>query len=477
MNHKELAFAPALTQAALIRQKEITPLDLVEIYLDRITNIDSQLGSYFHVAGEMAIAEARQKTEWLGGRSIAEIAELANLQPFFGVPIAIKDLNPVLGMPCSYGVGALRQNIGSSDDGVVLRLKQAGFIPLGKTATSELGSFPYSEPPGFPPSRNPWHLDYSSGGSSGGSAAAVAAGLTPLAQGSDAGGSIRGPAFCCGVVGIKPSRGRVSWDPVGEHQGGISTNGPIARNVADAAALLDVMAGYVTGDPYWLPKSPSSFLEATKDQAKDQLPRLKIAYTTTVEPIGRATPELAEAVIATSQQLEAMGHILEPACPDFTGLIKPFTKIWQAGVAAVPMPPQILSPMNQWIASQAGTAGDYLQALAKMQVMARQIVSFFDRYDALVLPVYLHPQIPVNAWADLSFDKTLEKITNWIAPCPPFNAAGLPSIALPTGIKNGLPLGIQIVGKPAAEAMLITLAAQLEAKLETERISFPDLYK
>lgn len=475
MNNKDLAFASALTQAALIRQKEITPLDLVEVYLDRITSIDGQLGSYFYVAGEMAIAEARQKTEFLGGRSIAEIAELANLQPFFGVPIAIKDLNPVLGMPCSYGVGALRQNMATTDDGVVLRLKQAGFIPLGKTATSELGSFPYSEPSGFPPSRNPWHLDYSSGGSSGGSAAAVAAGLTPLAQGSDAGGSIRGPAFCCGVVGIKPSRGRVSWYPVGEHQGGISTNGPIARNVADAAALLDVMAGYVTGDPYWLPKPESSFLEAAKDQAKDQLPRLRIAYTTTVEPIGKATPELAEAVITTSQQLEAMGHILELACPDFTGLIEPFTKIWQAGVAAVPMPPQFLSPMNQWIASQAGTAGDYLQALAKMQIIARQIVSFFDRYDALVLPVYLHPQIPVNAWADLSFDKTLEKITNWIAPCPPFNAAGLPSIALPTGIKNGLPLGIQIIGKPADEATIITLAAQLEAKLETARISFPDL--
>jgi amidase len=477
MNHKNLAFTSALTQASLIQKKDITPLDLVEIYLDRITNIDHQLGSYFYVAGEMAIAAAREKTEFLGTRSTAEIAELANLQPFFGVPIAIKDLNPVLGMPCSYGVGALRQNMATMDDGVVLRLKQAGFIPLGKTATSELGSFPYSEPAGFPPSRNPWHLDYSSGGSSGGSAAAVAAGLASLAQGSDAGGSIRGPAFCCGVVGIKPSRGRVSWYPVGDRQGGISTNGPIARNVADAAALLDVMAGYVTGDPYWLPKSPRSFFEATQEQAKDQLPRLKIAYTTTVELIGSTTPEIAEAVMATSQQLETMGHNLELACPDFTGLVEPFTKIWQAGVASVPMPTQILSPMNQWIASQAGTAGEYLQALAQMQIIARQIVSFFDRYDALVLPVYLHPQIPIHAWAELSPEPTLEKITNWIAPCPPFNAAGLPSIALPTGVVNGLPVGVQIVGKPADEATIITLAAQLEEKLGTQQISFPDLYQ
>ncbi len=456
MNNQDLAFTSALTQANLIRTKEITPLDLVETYLDRITRLDDKLGSYFYVAREMAIAEAKQKTEFLATLSNSDIS---NLPAFFGVPIAIKDLNSVTGMPCSYGVGALKQNIATADEGVVLRIKQAGFIILGKTATPELGSFPYTEAPGFPPSRNPWNLDYSSGGSSGGSAAAVAAGLAPLAQGSDAGGSIRGPAFCCGVVGIKPSRGRVSWDPAGDKQGGISTNGPIARNVGDAAALLDVMAGYVTGDPYWLTEPAISFSAATKQE----LPQLRIAYTTTVEPIGSATPEVAEAVMTTSKHLEAMGHILEPACPNFTGLIDPFTKIWQAGVASAPIPISVLSPMNQWISQQSGTAGEYLQALGAMQAIARGIVGFFDRYDVLILPVYLHPQILVGEWASLDPESTLEKITNWIAPCPPFNAAGLPVIALPTGLgSNGLPLGIQIVGKPAAEATIIALAAQLE---------------
>lgn len=454
MNKQDLAFTPALTQADLIRRKEITPLELVETYLDRIAQLDDKLGSYFYVAREMAIAEAKQKNELLATTATTE------LPPFFGVPIAIKDLNSVAGMPCSYGVGALKQNISTADEGVVSRIKQAGFIILGKTATPELGSFPYSEAPGFPPSRNPWNLDYSSGGSSGGSAAAVAAGLAPLAQGSDAGGSIRGPAFCCGVVGIKPSRGRVSWYPTGEHQGGISTNGPIARNVADAAALLDVMAGYVTGDPYWLPEPPISFYAATKQE----LPQLRIAYTTTVEPIGSATPEVTESVITTCKHLEAMGHILEPACPDFTGLIEPFTKIWQAGVASAPIPSQALSPMNQWISQQSGTAGEYLQALGAIQTIARRIVSFFDRYDVLILPVYLHPQILIGEWAELDPEATLEKITNWIAPCPPFNAAGLPVIALPTSFSStGLPLGIQIVGKPTAEATIIALAAQLEA--------------
>jgi amidase len=442
MNNQDLAFIPALTQADLIRRKEITPLDLVETYLDRIIAIDDRLGSYFYVAREIAIAEAKQKTEFLATLSGADIS---SLPAFFGVPIAIKDLNSVAGMPCSYGVGALRQNIAAADEGIVARIKQAGFIILGKTATPELGSFPYTEAPGFPPSRNPWNLDYSSGGSSGGSAAAVAAGLAPLAQGS---------------VGIKPSRGRVSWYPTGEHQGGISTNGPIARNVGDAAALLDVMAGYTTGDPYWLPDPAISFSAATKQE----LPQLRIAYTTTVEPIGTATPEVAEAVMTTSKHLAAMGHILESACPDFTGLIAPFTKIWQAGVAAAPIPREALSPMNQWISQQSGTAGEYLQALGTMQAIARGIVGFFDRYDILILPVYLHPQILIGEWADLEPASTLEKITNWIAPCPPFNAAGLPVVALPTGLgSNGLPLGIQIVGKPAAEATIITLAAQLEA--------------
>lgn len=462
MNNQDLAFIPALTQSDLIRKKEITPLDLVTTYLDRIIELDDKLGSYYYVARELAIAEAKQKTEFLATQSATDIS---SLPIFFGVPIAIKDLNTVAGMPCSYGVNALQQNISTADEGVVSRIKQAGFIILGKTATPELGSFPYTEAPGFPPSRNPWNLDYSSGGSSGGSAAAVAAGLTSLAQGSDAGGSIRGPAFCCGVVGIKPSRGRVSWYPTGEHQGGISTNGPIARNVGDAAALLDVMAGYITGDPYWLPDPPISFFAATKQE----VPQLRIAYTTKVEPVGTATPEIAEAVLTTSKYLEAMGHILEPACPDFSGLIAPFTKIWQAGVASAPIPTPALSPMNQWILQQSGTAGEYLQALGAIQMIARRIVSFFDRYDVLILPVYLHPQILIGEWADLAPAATLEKITNWIAPCPPFNASGLPVVALPTGLgSNGLPLGIQIVGKPAAEATIIALAAQLEATCFTE---------
>jgi len=456
MNPIDLVFAAALEQAQLIRRREVSPLELVELYLERIQRLDPQLGSYFTVATEQAIADAKAKTEQL-----AKINDASELPPFFGVPISIKDLNAVEGIRCTYGTPVLMDKIAPYSDGVVMRIKSAGFTILGKTATSELASLPYTEPPGFPPARNPWNLDYTPGGSSGGAAAAVAAGLSPIAQGSDGGGSLRGPAFCCGLVAIKPARGRVSYAPIGDHQNGIASNGPLARTVADAAALLDVMSGYITGDPYWLPDPETSFLEATR-QAPAQL---RIAFSTSVQPIGEATELCQQGVRETVQLLEQMGHIVEPGCPDFTGLIEPFKKVWQAGVAATGIPPMAMSPMNRWIAEQSGSAGEYLQAVAQMQIVARQIVAFFEVFDVLVLPTYLHPTIRIGEWADLSPEETLEKITAWIAPCPPFNASGLPAIALPTGFDSstGLPLGVQLVGRPAAEATLIALAAQLEA--------------
>lgn len=462
MNKLDLAFTPALEQAQLIRKREVSPLELVELYLERIQRLDSQLGSYFTIAAEQALAEAKVKTEQLLTSNISE------LPPFFGVPIAIKDLNSVEGIRCTYGTQILRDKIANYTDGVVMRIKHAGFTILGKTATSELGSLPYTEPPGFPPARNPWNLDYTPGGSSGGAAAAIAAGLTPIAQGSDAGGSIRGPAFCCGLVGIKPSRGRVSYAPVGDHQNGIASNGPLARTVADAAALLDVMSGYITGDPYWLPNPEMSFLEATHQA----LPQLRIAFTTSVPPLGNAAEICQQSVTKTAQLLTEMGHIVEQGCPDFNGLIEPFKKVWAAGVTATGIPTQALSPMNRWITEQSGSAGEYLQAVSQMQMVARRIVGFFETFDVLVLPTYLHPSIRIGEWADLSPEETLEKIISWIGPCPPFNASGLPAIAIPTGFDDstGLPVGVQLVGRPAAESTIIALAAQLEARNKTSNL-------
>jgi amidase len=454
MNLTDIAFTSALEQAQLIRTRQISPLELTQLYLNRIEQYNSQLGSFFYVAAEAAITEATHKTEQL-----AKFSNLDQLPPFFGIPTAIKDLNPVAGMPCSYGVDALKNQVVDYDDGVVSKIKQAGFIILGKTATSELGSFPYSEAPGFPPARNPWHLDYTAGGSSGGAAAAVAAGLSAVAQGSDGGGSIRGPACCCGVVGIKPARGRVSHAPLGDHQSGIATNGPLARTVRDAAALLDVMSGYITGDPYWLPEPDISFLEGTNQT----LPQLRIAFATAIAPFGQAEPACRQGVIDTVKRLEEMGHTIEEDCFQVQELILPFKKIWQAGITASGIPLELLSPLNRWLGEQVCSAGEYLQAVQQMHLISRQIVGFFRQYDLLVLPVYLHPTIKVGDWENLSPPETIERIINWVAPCPPLNASGLPGITLPVGFdKNGLPIGVQLVGRAADEMTIIAVAAQLE---------------
>ena len=452
MNPVDLAFASALKQSELIRSKEVSPLELVELYLERIQQYNSKLGSYFTVTAEQAIDDAKSKTEML--------AQTEDLPLFFGVPISIKDLNPVAGIPCSYGNAALLGNVPDYDDGVVAKIKQAGFIILGKTASSELGSFPYTEATGFPPTRNPWNLEYTSGGSSGGAASALAAGLCSIAQGSDGGGSIRGPAACCGLVGIKPSRGRVTHAPVGDRLNGIATNGPIARTVADAAALLDAMSGYVSGDSYWLPEPEKTFFASSQEKVNN----LRIAFCTSIAPLGEADANTHQGVIQTVKLLEELGHTVEEKCPDISALVEPFQIVWQANVAASGVPVEVLQPLNRWLLSRSCSAGEYLRAVYQMQMVARKLVTFFDNIDVLVMPVYLHSPIRVGEWAALSPEETFDNIVRWVAPCPAANATGQPAISLPVGFdEKGLPTSVQLIGKPAAENTIVSLAAQLEA--------------
>jgi amidase len=457
MDKTDLAFTPALEQARLIREKLISPLELTQLYLERIERLNPILGSYFTVMAEEAIADAQQKTEYL-------TTTTEELPAFFGVPLSIKDLNPVAGVPCSYGIAAAKKRVAERDDGLVARLRQAGFVMLGKTATSQLGSFPYTEPPGFLPARNPWNLAHTPGGSSGGGAAALAAGLCAIAQGSDGGGSLRGPAFCCGVVGFKPSRGRVSFAPVGERLHGLASNGPLGRTVADTAAFLDVMAGYVVGDPYWLPPPETSFFTASQSPP----PPLKIGMLTELQPIGPADADCKQAVLDTAQDLEALGHTIEPLPPpDLTDLIEPFTVAWQCVLAESHVPIFVMEKMNRWLLWRAWNirSGKYLKAITQLQVVSRHIVEQFYDYDAILLPVYMQPAIRVGQWQSLRCQQILDNIINWIAPCPPFNASGQPAIAIPRGFTaSGLPLGVQLAGRPAADATVLSLAAQLEQK-------------
>jgi amidase len=220
------------------------------------------------------------------------------------------------------------------------------------------------------------------------------------------------------------------------------------------------MSGYITGDPYWLPNPATSFLSNTQEDPG----KLRIAYATSIPPLGEADTTCEQAVLDTVKLLTELGHTVEAKCPDFSGLVKPFQAVWQAGVGAVGIPVEVLQPLNRWLLSRIGSGGEYLQAVFQMQVVCRQIVAFFDDIDVLVLPVYLHSPIKVGEWAHLSPEDTFQNIIQWVAPCPAANATGQPAIALPVGFDgNGLPMSIQLIGKPAAEATLIRLAAQLEA--------------
>ncbi|MCU0553075.1 MAG: amidase [Leptolyngbya sp. Prado105] len=452
MNSVDLAFTSALDQAKLIRNKEVSPIELTQLYLDRIEQFNPRLGSFYTVMRDQAIAAAQAKTE--------QLSEF-ELPPFHGVPIAIKDLNAVEGIPCSYGLKVAKKRLANRDDLVVTKLKAAGFILLGKTATSQLGSFPYTEPPGFPPARNPWNLDYTPGGSSGGSSSAVAAGLCAIAQGSDGGGSVRGPAACCGLVGLKPSRGRISMAPIGEAFSGFAVSGVLSRTVTDAAAFLDMTEGYVTGDPYWLPSPDTSFLDATQQD----LEPLRIGLVTEIQPVGKADPDYLEAVIKTARLLEGMGHVIEEFTPDLGEMIEPFAVAWRNQVD-VGVPPFFLEKVNRalWWRAKFTSGSRLVRSQHQLQMFARKVVQMFDQFDVLLTPTYMHPTIRVGEWKHLSPMRTIDEIIKWIAPCPAFNVTGQPGISLPAGFdQNGLPIGIQLVGRPAGEATILALAAQLEA--------------
>lgn len=456
MNSVDLAFLPATTQAALIRQRQVSPLELVEIYLKRIDRLNPALGAYVAVMADQALADAKAKTEQV------MTTDPTDLPPLFGVSVSVKDLNSVAGVPCAYGINAARERIASHDDYIVTKLRRAGLVILGKTATSQMGSLPYTEPPGFPPARNPWNLDYTPGGSSGGGAAALAAGLCALSQGSDGGGSLRGPAFCCGLVGMKATRGRVSFSPVGERLNGLAVNGPLGRTTADAAALLDALSGYELGDPYWLPDPDPSFGVGLETPPSS----LRIGYVTRLDPIGDADPVCRQAVYEAVQRVEDLGHTAEEVTfPNLDELIDPFTVVWQCVLAEAGIPWIVLEKLNRWLSWRAWrmNSGAYLRAMSKLQQVSRDIVRFCAPYDVLILPVFMHPTIPVGAWKSLSSPQILEKVIHWVAPCPPFNASGQPSLAIPTGFSPlGLPVGVQLVGRPAAEATLFALAHQIE---------------
>jgi amidase len=443
-------FLTATEQAELVRRSEVSPVELVQTYLERIERLDPQLNAFVTVCGDEALRAARAAD--------AEPTE----RPFHGVPLPIKDLNETAGIRTTFSSRRFADNVPSFDTAVVRRLKGAGFIVIGKTNTPEFGSTAVTESELNGACRNPWDTSRTAGGSSGGAAAAVAAGLAPAAHGSDGGGSIRIPASCCGIFGIKPSRGRVSPSPYGGLEG-LSTSGPLTRTVLDAAALLDVFAGYETGDPYWAPLPERPFV----DEVGAGPGRLRIALTATPPIEAPVAAECLAAAEDAAALLAELGHSVEEATPAWgsAGLFPLFMRVWQVGPALYGPDFSQFEPMNRALAesARATTSLEYVQATAALRELARRIVAFWDDYDLLLTPTLAQPPVPIGALAD---DDPWQQIRN-AGQFTPFtqiaNITGQPAVSVPLRwTDEGVPIGVQLVGGPADEATLFRVSAELE---------------
>ncbi|WP_251018960.1 amidase, partial [Streptomyces sp. ISL-11] len=395
------------------------------------------------------------------------------LSPLHGVPVPVKDLNLVAGVPCTMGSAALTGHVPAVDDHVVGRLRAAGTILLGKTNTPEFGLTSHTENDIAPPARTPWDLTRSAGGSSGGAAAAVAAGLAPLAHASDGGGSIRIPASACGLFGIKPSRGRVSSGPVLHDVSGLGTSGPLARTVADAAALLDVLAGTSPGDPCSAPSLPPGETFAAHAW---RAPRpLRVARLTS-PPVPDVTlhPDCLRAVEEADALLRELGHTVEEVdVPPDPTLAADFTRVWGVMARLRPVPEggeELLLPLTRHLRERGArvTGEEFAQALYRMRMTGQLIADGLQPpgtgYDVILSSTLARPPLPVGALRrDDDPEAEFAALTSFIPFTPVCNATGQPAVSVPLHwTAEGLPIGVMLAGRYGDEATLISLSAQLE---------------
>jgi amidase len=445
----------------LILKKEIRPREAAEFFLSRIEQLNPALGAFVTVTADRALDDAA-RVERL---SAAEAAAM----PLYGVPVAIKDLTWTKGILTTYGSRAYQDFVPTADHEYVVRIRRAGGLMLGKTSTPEFGARVTTEGGFCPTVRNPWDRTRTAGGSSGGSACAVAAAMAPIAEGSDGGGSIRIPAACCGVAGLKPSRGRISMAPVqGEGWAGCSTKGSIARSVRDAALLLDVMAGPVTGDPYGLPLPEHPFSSAVSRRPKGL--RLAALSETVLSAI---EPETLAAFDSACGVLRELGHRVEPIKLDLTRIMAPFQIVTVCGIGSYKVEdPGLLDPIVRpvWELGRRFSATDYISAVTAMHNIGREIVQELAPYDALITPALTRPAVPLgtlpnpkNPFVNDSTGRPVPDVYTWTAFLFPFNATGQPAFSIPIGFtKAGLPIGLQIVGRPGDESGIISIAAAFE---------------
>ncbi|GAA2668258.1 amidase [Streptomyces lunalinharesii] len=466
----ELHDLTALEQAAEIRSGELSPVELTEHYLARIEQLDDTLGAFLTRTPELARKQAAEAE----GEVVAARRQGRALPALYGVPVPVKDLNRVAGVRCTMGSAALADQVPDGDDHVVTALRRAGTIMLGKTNTPEFGLPCYTENALAPPARTPWDTARSAGGSSGGAAAAVAGGLAPVAHGSDGGGSIRIPSSLCGLYGIKPSRGRISAGPLLHDVTGLSTSGPLARTVADAAVLLDAMAGTLPGDPFAAPALPPG--ETFADQVRRDPGRLRIAVLTeTPLPDVEVHPDCRTAVAETVTLLGQLGHeVAELALPVDERILLDFTRVWSVMAASRPVPADAeerLMPLSRYLRGRgrkvSGT--DFADALYAFRVLTQSVADGLmapdGGYDVILSPTVAAPPPPVGALRDDADPQAEFAAVGRFTPFSAlYNVTGQPAVNVPLHWNaEGLPIGVMLAGRYGDEATLIALSAQLEA--------------
>jgi amidase len=460
----ELAELDAVGQADLVRRGEVSPLELVDGAIARIERLNPTLNAVVSPMFEAARAAARATKASPGA-------------PLAGVPFLLKDLGATLaGTPQSKGSRAFRDHISAEDTELARRQRAAGLIVLGKASSPEFGNHSTTEPALYGPTRNPWNLGRTTGGSSGGSAAAVASGMVPAAHGNDGAGSIRIPSSCCGLFGLKPTRGRNSWAPAGDVLSGVAVEHALTVTVRDSAAILDATAGFVPGDPSIAPLPERPFLaEVGADPG-----RLRIAWTAQPPFETDVHPECAAAARQTAELLAALGHEVEEAAPEFDGqaLLEPFVRIWATSNLADYRaacdelgrePERDELEITTWelidYARRFDGAG-LLEAIDTLAAASRRVGRFFERYDAWVTPTLAQPPLPLGI-LNQSYGGAVEW---WTFDCrfnpwnPIANMTGQPAMSLPLSwTADGLPVGSLIFGRFGAESTLFRLAGQLEA--------------
>jgi amidase len=465
----ELHHLSAQEQWDWLRRGDVTPRELTQHYLDRIERLDPEIGAFVTVTAERALARADALNR--DGRSAA---------PLWGLPLADKDLYDRAGVVTKAGSRLSRDRVAAHDSGVVEALDLAGAISLGKTATPEFGLTSYTETLVGPPTRNPYDLALGPGGSSGGAAAAVALGLLPMAPGSDGGGSIRIPAAATGLVGLKPSRGRVPSQSGLTSLGGLSVGGPLARTVPDAGMLLDALVspdGRAPHDLYSLrapENAAGSYLGvAVRGEGRFQLGVMTSSPWDDVYDV-RLDPSVREALDLTVDHLSAIGHGIDETTLPKVDYGRWFTKIWKAGAASIPAEGgdlDLLEPITRWLVAQgrAMSTRDLAETLQGLAAFERAVIERFAPFDAVLTPTLALPPRPIGWYDAVDAEKNFEQQCLY-APFTSFvNVAGLPAISLPVHEVDGLPVGVQLIGRPGREDVLLAIGAQLERRIQWQR--------